>query len=537
MTDKKVWYKKLFEHIGGVNSVILILYSFFVLVTYVYTSKYELSIKFVIRWAFIIFVALVVICPILIQKVSKLSIQVPDKPLSVSEKRRSVMVFFSITLFVLLLYYAAYYPGGFTWDQLGQYRQAVTNEYNDWHPAVHTLLFYKLPLLLSFGWVGSIALFQIILFSMAITYTCNTLLKYAGKVVAIAFLCFVLLNPSNGNMAVHSGRDTAFAMGALLLLTFAIEMVFSHGEWMNQKSHIAVLIIILVLTTLVRHNAILFTLPYAIAILFQIPKKKWFLTVISVIVIVVIIKGPLLMAIGVDKPGKRQGEVLGLPMTVIGDVVANNPKSLDEEVLEFAYHVAPKEVWEEEYESGSFNSIKDNSATNRDVIEEYGTGKVLNYMFRSIAASPREAIQGLIKLTDPVYTLTDDYSYYEVADIAENDEGKELSGIAFLRTINNKYIGAVMMMFPHLFMYVGSMMMILIVSILAKCKLNRRKDWRKILLAIPVLTYNFGTMLLLTGPTDSSRLFYHSFLTIPVLVVGFFLNHDPKQSWGEQKND
>ena len=45
-----------------------------------------------------------------------------------------------------------------------------------------------------------------------------------------------------------------------------------------------------------------------------------------------------------------------------------------------------------------------------------------------------------------------------------------------------------------------------------------------ILFAIPLLAYDFGTALLLTGSNDSPRYFYFTVLILPVLLVFFYMN-------------
>ncbi len=516
--------KKIWSFLYGINGIILIVYTFFVLGTYIVTSKLDLSIKYSIRWLFILLIALVIVCPYILKRLNRVTIKCRENPISNEISIRFFFAFFIIAMMVFLIYWAGYYPGGFYGDQMGQYGQAISNNYDDWHPAFHTLLVYKLPLLLTFGWTGSIILFQIIAFSTAISYAAFALLKHTNKTVAFCYLGIVLLNPSTGNTAMQPTKDATFSIGTLFLVTFAFLIVCSKKRWLSKFRHIIALIVVLSITTLVRHNAMLFTVPYLIAVILYMSKKKAIISIVSFIMIIVMVKGPLYSALNVGGVGKRQVETLGLPMTVIGAVVTNDPESLDAEVLKFAYKVAPKEVWEENYAYGDFNHVKWDPRSNNKVIEEYGAGKVLRYMMSAFSANPRAAIQGLIKLTDPVYTVTDDYSYYETLGAADNEYGIHWTGVEMIRSANNRYTGAVSMMFPHLFMYVGSMMLLLIVSVLSKCKLNSKKDWKKILFAIPILAYNFGTMLLLTGASDSSRFFYYSFITVPILIVLFYLN-------------
>ena len=56
---------------------------------------------------------------------------------------------------------------------------------------------------------------------------------------------------------------------------------------------------------------------------------------------------------------------------------------------------------------------------------------------------------------------------------------------------------------------------------------EKNKDWKKILFVIPIFTYNYGTMLLLsgkdlTGIPDSSRFLFYTFLILPIVLIVMF---------------
>ena len=55
------------------------------------------------------------------------------------------LAMFGLTFIVMGIYYLAYYPGGLLTDTFNQWYQVEKGYYVDWHPAIHTLLFLKLP--------------------------------------------------------------------------------------------------------------------------------------------------------------------------------------------------------------------------------------------------------------------------------------------------------------------------------------------------------------------------------------------------------
>ena len=169
---------------------------------------------------------------------------------------------------------------------------------------------------------------------------------------------------------------------------------------------------------------------------------------------------------------------------------------------------------------GSYNYVKFHDQTNNDVIDEYRAAKVLNMALKCFIHSPIHSLKALIKLTEVSYSVCNGgYMYIDLPRIDENNFGFEQKGVPILRTANSFFSGLVLKLFPTTFMHTGTLHMILIISILAKCKLNKLKDWKKILLVLPVFAYNFGTTLLLTGAEDSSRFFIYTFMIVPVLLV------------------
>ena len=66
----------------------------------------------------------------------------------------------------------------------------------------------------------------------------------------------------------------------------------------------------------------------------------------------------------------------------------------------------------------------------------------------------------------------------------------------------------------------------LIVAMLSKLRFRRKQDWKRILPVASVLMYNFGTMLLLSGP--EIRMFYFVFTVTPVLLLLAMREDDPE---------
>lgn len=517
--------RKCWTRFGGMRGALLALYLTFVLFTYSFIVQTQHSFSALIRSFSPIFFFSLVAAPFVIHRLERISIPEPaqEKP---KEKRRFLIVVFIVTLIFFLASYAAYYPGFFTADSVEQFEQVVDPSVplNDWHPVFQTLFAIKLPLTLTGGWIGSIILFQIILVSLAIGYAAATLYEYAGRTFALVSVVYILLNTWTAVLFTFAWKDVTFAIGALFALSFAVNIYFTDGEWIKAPAHAILYALAIAFTTLARHNAILFTAPLMIASLFHMRGKIRLILPVCAIALILIVRIPIYSALNVEAPGYRQVEKLGLPMNIIGSAVTYTPEKLDDEVLDFAYKIAPRDEWENSFKYGDFNHVKFNHWDNLQNIEDYGTARVLKMALRCLVKSPVASLKGLISLTDPVYTLFDDYGITSIASIKNNPYGLNTKGIAPLRKILNLLVKVgPCALLPHLFQYVGVMMLALVACVLAKCRLNRWADWKRILLVLPVFAYNFGTMLLLSARFDARRFFHYTFLLMPLFIAILFV--------------
>lgn len=505
---------------GGMrlNECLFGAYLFIILAIDLYINHFHYSIlkhserPFLVLLSVPLFLVLVGVPP-LFRVLRPISVK-PRAPLS---RRRKCMVWllgFGITALILLVWLFAYHWGAFSPDSLNQLEQAQTGKYTDWHPVWHTLLFFTLPLKL-FGSQLAIAPFQLFFFSIAMGCCFLTLYDLSGIRYALAALLVVMLNPVLLDGLVSPWKDTAFAMTALLASLMALRLWCLERDWTHSLGGAALLGLLLANATLFRHNGILFSGFLLIALFFIQKKKNWIVTALIFVLFFGAVKGPVYAALDVNKPERRTLETMGLPLTVIANVVTQRPDLLDEETAEFAFSIAPLEVWQENYECGNFNSFKfklDMEA--RDRIDAAGRGKILRMMRSCFRNDPLDAAKGLFCLTDLVYAVEDTgigklqnppyhlYEYRLARGIAE--EYRQI----FSRSIF------------HYLAYIGTTVAVMLAAMLAKCNLSDRQDWKRILLCLSIFCYDFGTMLLLTG--DDHRFFQVSFLVCPVFTLLMF---------------
>lgn len=507
---------RLSRWFSGRRGVLLTLYTFFVL--FASAVLRVRGAEYLPKWLVLLALACALLCPPLLRFAEKLRIPAPAE--NEADSRKWALLFFAVPLACFLLKYWIYYPGGFLSDSLDQYTQALSGQYSNWHPVIHTLLFFTLPLALSGGWPGSIVLFQILLFSLALSYAFSTLRRLAGSRFALISLLFVLLNPETTNLAAFPLKDVAFGIGALLSVSFTLRIFFSSGDWLRRPRNLLLFAAVLALTALVRHNALLFVVPLLAALCFLVPLKRLAALAACAAVLFCGVRFPLYSALKVSAPKTPAFETLGLPLAVICSCAVREPEALDEETMAFASRLISPEALASFTDIRDFNDVKYKQATDISAVGEYGAGRILSMAARCFLRAPWTAVRSLFGITDVVFTLTDDYHYcdYPRTRSAQYPE-LLMRGVPALQELCNKASAALNLTFPWLFMYVGAMHFALILLALARCGFRPRRGLRKLPVLLPVFAYNWGTALLLSGAADSSRYFAYTFWVAPLLAA------------------
>lgn len=421
-----------------------------------------------------------------------------------------------ITLVVLLFCYIGFYPGTFSPDSIWQYEQVLKGSYNDWHPVWHTLLVFTLPLKLT-GWSGSIVLFQIIYFSLLIGYMAVLIYVYSGRVYASLSVAFILLNPFTLEIVMYPTKDVAFAISATLCMLYAMNIYFTNGKWSNKLYRIVLFAFMLVSATLFRHNGILFTSFLLLALYFYMQRKRWRLLFIMTIVALIVIKIPLYIF---SNPSQRILETMGLPLSVIINVAKESPECLNDETSDFVADLMNNQSdWKAHHDISGLNSVKWDEHgrlyINNTAIEKVGYSGILRMMCHCFFVAPKESLKAVGGLTIPVYGL--EVNGRAFIDVAPNEFGLKYGGVKTFSKIEDCYCHIVYSSPLCIFFTIGFTILVMLAFILFKSNFRSFEDWKRIFLCIPIFTYNFGTMLLLSG--HDVRFFYVSFLVCPLVVL------------------
>ncbi len=164
-------------------------------------------------------------------------------------------VFLAIPPIIWSIYLLAYWPAIMTFDSIDQWDQAMRFTFNDWHPVVSTLVIWLTTRI----WASpaSVAIFQILFFSTVVAFTLQSFqaLGVPKWLLIVECLLFALFLP-NGMMAITIWKDIPYSICVLGLTTILFWMIVTQGKWISRRSHIILLGLFSLGTSLFRHNGI-----------------------------------------------------------------------------------------------------------------------------------------------------------------------------------------------------------------------------------------------------------------------------------------
>ena len=473
------------------------------------------SIHYVISAGEILLIASVFIARKLLNISGGLRIIPDNDALTEAGKAKFFLKSWLVSFIVFILMYAAFYPGGFSPDSINQYEQAAGfKHYNDWHPVLHTLITFTLPLRLFGGWAGSIVLMQIVIASLALSYSSLVIAETGNRKYAAIFLAYTLLNPLTLAIIMYPWKDVAFAISAMLCMTFAVKVYFSGGGWLKRPRNVVLFVLFMSSATIFRHNGILFTFPLLAAVMLRADKNTGIMAAGGCIALVLAVRLVLYPCLGVAKPGYRITETTLAPMTVMLNAAYEAPDRVAPDIKDFIVKAAG-ENWRDNYVVGSFNSVKFKGIS-RDVIEEAGYTKIFGMTARCLRDAARPSIRGFAALTLMVYGICGPAEWAIYPGITENDYGIDYGGIRPLRLLFRAYYEICRLFLKPVFYHIGILLLITIMLILS------RADFMRMCFALPILAYDFGTMLFLGG--NDFRFFWCTYLVVPLVILVLLRN-------------
>lgn len=446
-------------------------------------------------------------------------------------KRYETAAFFigmGITLLVLLVYWHAFFPGSMGPDNVTQWNYVQTGRIDDWHPALHTMMIWLAARVVNH--YGFVVLVQMVLFAAVCGYLLKTMAHYRMPYwTLVVSEALIVCNPHTARLYLYLLKDSAFTIFVMLLFIFLLHIFMSKGAWLAKGTHVVLLSVTVICTGILRFNGIFLSIS-SLILLFVLLKgyrKQVLLTAVVVIAGTWLIKYPLYEICGVQKM-EKQGftEAIGLPLTIMGNIKAQAPERLSAETNAFLDEAVEASLWQK-YEMGNFNSVKWYGAT--DVIEDVKPEDFTRMAVDTIWNNKAYAIQAFTQLTRMVWAVNGDMNWNsnDKMYIYENPWGyeyrEETQNLRWMLDDWNTYLfrGIEKYIFCYIGIYILILMGVMLVTFL-------KHGARIFYMVLPILAYNFGTMLLLNGP--DFRYFYFNFLVTAPICFGLLLpTNDEKE--------
>lgn len=322
-------------------------------------------------------------------------------------RKREFVLYSFIVIFMLIVSLFVYRTSGciFTDDSMNQFKQAITNNYNNWHPVGHTFIFFKIPTLF-YDSVLSCVLFQFLFITVCLNYFCYFLRKnYLSKKWTVIILILFLINPLNLLYANTLWKDIPYSYSLFILTLFLIEIYKSNGKWLNKKSNIFGLILILLQILFFRHNGIAIVIIVSMfLIIFYSKKYKVLLATFLVpIGIYFVVNGPVYDYLDIPDHEFKHAELFGVPLSQVS-YIYNNNGILSDSMLEFMNNLSPLENWKKYYNKESFNDIKWSNGYNMLYLEE-NYKEFFKLYIESVKNNFLLSYQGYVYITNPVWNF------------------------------------------------------------------------------------------------------------------------------------
>lgn len=440
------------------------------------------------------------------------------------------IVFAILTILVLVIAIIARYPGGVSFDVNAQYQQALTGEYNNWHPVLHTLFTFKIPQLFYKGYFGTI-IFQTSIIFAIIMYFCYFCRKnFLNFLPTLFVLLLIILNPTFLDYSIIPWKDILYSWAIVLSTLYLILIITTNGKWLTSKSHKVLFIIATLGILCFRHNGIVpFALIYStLAIALTDFRKFLSITGVSLLVIYFIITGPIFKALNFGESGGIT-EAMGTMMGQISQYYHNRTNEFSDEELQTLNNIEDLEVWREKYDPTNFNPIKMTHASEYNAKLEDNLTDVLAIWWTKSISNPKSFVDSYFNITSPIWQsgreITMPLDNYDQEKLGyDKGRWKELSNNveryveSYQQFVNNSALRFVF------FDVGGGLMLILLAFALVIVK--TRKRIRYLIPFIPLLANTFIMMIMITG--QEVRFVYSQIIcALPLLIYAFSLPHIP----------
>ena len=427
-------------------------------------------------------------------------------------------------------------------DFYKSFNEAINNKYTDWHPVIFTLIFAKLPIYiveitkLPIDPKYATYIFYEFFRTLVLAFALYNIEKYVSKKIAILTLLYYMFMPLSIHSIVSQTKGTA--MGEFFILGFIIllkSICIKNDDTENNKIIIKEIFqdilvgLFFALSLLMRKNGILFLAFVFLGMLFTLPKIKFSRIILSFVVTIIIITKVIYSFFDITYLPKSHNthEMLGLPLTVISAFMKYDEDDVDDDIKEFALELVDNDtsLYDGFNIKIGYHSVKWNDKFNYDnayrVFEKYNAIDVVNMSYRLFLKNPKLTMRSIINLTKGVY------GFRNWQGITQQN-GKIISKNLFINiyqfflSLEVAFINLIII----IVVFTKKLYLIFIeekfdtVDNKTKKVLNKNNIFN-LCMCLAVLSYNFGTMLLLSS-ADSTHYFMISSMALPLILINIY---------------
>ena len=428
-----------------------------------------------------------------------------------------VVTVFGICFLCQILFWMAYYPGGFNLDAYGQWDQVHGRiALNNWHPVFTTFLYWLITRVDDS--LATCIFVQLLAFSISITILLYTLwingIKTKWLIIAD---CCIAINPAIGMNNVCLYKDVPFTIVVILTSVALLKIYYSKGEWLKRLKSILGLTSLFIMVMLIRHNGLFYVFAASglLFIAYHQYRKRIVVMFVCVLSCVVMIEGPVFRLLNIDQHSNIVGEAAGIPMEIMANSLVKDYENTPDEVKEFLLEIADYNEWVTHHIPGEWDSCKWEFG-GISLLEDESLGHIINMAAKTGVSCPEASYEAVKESTRVVWQIVGHSDWNTWVYIEENDYGIKSSPVLFcskavngILSVSNTIPGAL------LTWNIGTCIALYLLINMIAVKTKRGEI---LCLTGPILVYDFLTTCLLCGP--SHRYFYiNTVLLIPFILV------------------
>ncbi len=447
--------------------------------------------------------------------------------------KKTYLYWFFYIFIIMLIALIAYHPIQFTPDLEYQYQEVFTGKYDDWHPLIHTLIFYRFPMLIVKSRLAC-ALFHMLFVAGILLFFCRNLEKYGlNKYIITIILSLFILNPTFDYMAISPVKDSAYSYCIFILTILLINIYFTDGKCLSKKYNIVLFFLACFGITFFRHNGVGTIILFLVPMIFIYKNlRKKTISIFLIILSLRFIFIPFIYKLNhIEKVTFTFSETICVMLNQIAYIYNNNGKITNEQMKTLAKMQNIKKM-EQYYDPYNYNSIKyaDNWYYKWSPYINSHKKDFLKLWYGLVKNNKMKALKSYVYTTYCIWHIQLDHipALMDMMwvmltgnDSINNDMYKQFQDYFFS---NKKELCA----FPLSLIFITSSVALFVILFLLLYGIFKVKNKLKLLLIyLPVLT-NLSIILLML-PGREGRFMYPQLLcSFPLLVFTLLLNQKEK---------